>query len=248
MAGQEESWSPGRTAWDAHHGAEDVISEAVEAGEDEEAQPVTRGESRSRSRSPSRGDVAGPARLERLERAVEAANARADRAVAAAMQAQGTATHALRVSFSSPRRIAEQVANAGLPDASRVELVQEAADLVGAAISADVAAHVAHHFYRHPQVAALSAANVRPLTAAFTRVEAEQFMQLAIDQAVERQARVWRIEVTQRGQVLASVTPTNAQVAEVGELRTAVSLLRSQVGALQARLDLASAARPSRPR
>jgi hypothetical protein len=73
-------------------------------------------------------------------------------------------------------------------------------------------------------------------------------MQLAIDQAVERQARVWRVEVTQRGQVLASVTPTNAQAAEVGELRTAVSLLRSQVGALQARLDLASAARPSRPR
>ena len=248
MAGQERSWSPGRTEWDTHHGAEDVITEAIQGGEDEEVQPASRGESRSRSRSPSRADVTGPARLERSERAVEAANARADRAVAAAIQAQGAATHALRVSFSSPRRIAEQVANAGLPDASRVELVQEAADLVGAAIFADVAAHVAHHFYRHPQVAALSAANVRPLTAAFTRVEAEQFMQLAIDQAVERQARVWRIEVTQRGQVLASVTPTNAQAAEVGELRTAVSLLRSQVGALQARLDLASAARPSRPR
>ena len=183
-----------------------------------------------------------------LEEAVEAARSRADQAFQASRGAVETSAQAIRVALATPQRLAARLQGMELSDASRVELVQEAADLVGAAISADVAAHVAHHFYRHPQVAALAAANVRPLTAAFTRVEAEQFMQLAIDQAVERQARVWRIEVTQRGQVLASVTPTNAQAAEVGELRTAVSLLRSQVGALQARLDLASAARPSRPR
>jgi hypothetical protein len=193
-------------------------------------------ESRTRSRSRSPEDVTGPLidddyEWRALERSVADAQARADIAAAAA-------TQAVRVALSTPQRVTRRVDGFGLSDEARAEVVQEVADLVGASISVDVAAHVRHHFLRHPLVRDLAASASRPLTTSFSRQEAQDYMRLCINEEVERQARTWRIQVLDRGTVLATITPSNSQAEELAALRASVALHRQQIGVLQARLDL----------
>ena len=88
-------------------------------------------ESRTRSRSRSPEDVTGPLidddyEWRALGRSVAEAQARADIAAEAAAQA-------VRVALSTPQRVTRSVSGFGLSDEARAEVVQEVADLVGAA-------------------------------------------------------------------------------------------------------------------
>ena len=74
------------------------------------------------------------------------------------------ADRAARIAMSTPQRVAETIEGRPLSDSTTVEVVQQAGDLVSAAIFADVAAHVAYHFNRHPLVMAPAASSTRPLT------------------------------------------------------------------------------------
>ena len=63
-------------------------------------------------------------------------------------------------------------------------------------------------------------------------------MRGATQQHIAAEARAWRIEVTDRGQVIASITPTDAQAEELRALRTSVARLQATVNLLTARLGI----------
>ena len=186
----------------------------------------------ARSRSPSREEMTG------LRATAEAAEALSVRALQASRGAVTASRHALRVALATPQRATERLETRELSDSSKAEVVSEAADTVAAFISAHVRAHVSHHVQSHPLLMALPASSTRPLTEAFTHQEAEGYMTTVIEQRIASVARTWRVEVTDRGRVVASVAPTDAQAEEMRALRSSVTLPQGQVSLLQARLDL----------
>ena len=168
----------------------------------------------------------------------EAASARADadQALEASRSAIELSGRAIRVALRTGSCVRASL-RAGLSDFDRAEIIGGTADLVSAYVAAEVGAHVRHHFDNHPLVRELAASSLRPLTEAFTRQEAEDYMVTVINESIASVARTWRVEVAERGQIFASVVPSNAQAEEARALRTTVNLLQSQVNLLTARLD-----------